>query len=175
MSKRDSVSLDKRGAGRPRNVKIDEAILQAATEVFVEVGFEALTVEEVAQRAGVSRATVYLRWKNKLDLVRALLGRFLVSTPPPPPTGDAREDLRNRLGHRIAAVNGVMGRLAAMTIAESIRSAEFRAAMHRDFLAVGEEKWNILLRRGVRQRRLFWRLRRRWPSWFIACWSLAVR
>jgi AcrR family transcriptional regulator len=56
-------------AGRPRSEEVHKAILDATLELLVEVGFSALTVEGVATRAGVGKATIYRRWPSKLPLV----------------------------------------------------------------------------------------------------------
>ena len=55
--------------GRPRSEEAHQAILDATLALLVEVGFSALTVEGVAQRAGVGKATIYRRWASKLPLV----------------------------------------------------------------------------------------------------------
>jgi AcrR family transcriptional regulator len=63
-------------AGRPRSEEAHQAILDATLELLVEVGFSALTVEGVASRAGVGKATIYRRWPSKLPLVVEAFGQL---------------------------------------------------------------------------------------------------
>jgi len=63
-------------AGRPRSEEAHQAILQATLELLSEVGFSALTVEGVASRAGVGKATIYRRWPSKLPLVIEAFGQL---------------------------------------------------------------------------------------------------
>jgi AcrR family transcriptional regulator len=63
-------------AGRPRSGEAHRAILDATLELLQEVGFSALTVEGVANRAGVGKATIYRRWTSKLPLVVEAFGQL---------------------------------------------------------------------------------------------------
>ncbi len=60
-------------AGRPRSKKSDRAILDATLELLAEQGFDGLSIEGVADRAGVGKTTIYRRWANKEALVSAAL------------------------------------------------------------------------------------------------------
>ncbi len=51
--------------GRPRSEDADRAILSAATELLAERGLGGMSMEEVAVRAGVGKATVYRRWPSR--------------------------------------------------------------------------------------------------------------
>ncbi len=62
--------------GRPRSGEAHQAILAATLDLLVEVGFSALTVEGVATRAGVGKATIYRRWPSKLPLVVEAFGQL---------------------------------------------------------------------------------------------------
>jgi AcrR family transcriptional regulator len=81
-----------RKPGRPRSEQAEQAIIKATLELFAEKGPDGLCVEAVAARAGVGKATVYRRWKNKEDLLLAALGS-LKSPLPDPDTGSVRDDL----------------------------------------------------------------------------------
>ncbi|MCP3983125.1 MAG: TetR/AcrR family transcriptional regulator [bacterium] len=63
-------------AGRPRSEEAHQAILTATLDLLSEVGFSALTVEGVAHRAGVGKATIYRRWPSKLPLVVEAFGEL---------------------------------------------------------------------------------------------------
>ena len=79
--------------GRPRSTRADEAIIEAVLDLLGEgTPIELVSIEAVATRAGVGKATIYRRWPNKdallLDAVRALKG------PVPEPAGlSLRDDL----------------------------------------------------------------------------------
>lgn len=81
-----------RPPGRPRNVQVDATIQGAAIALFVEQGFEAMSMEGVAARAGVGKTTIYRRWDSKEDLVMDALVCNL-TTIEDPDLGSLREDL----------------------------------------------------------------------------------
>src|SRR5712691_3650097 len=58
-----------RAGGRPRDSALDEAIILAARERLVKDGYWRMTIGDIVADAGVTRPTLYRRWKNKLDLV----------------------------------------------------------------------------------------------------------
>ena len=62
-----------RARGRPRSPEADEAILKAAWELLTEGRYDRMTFEAIADRAGCSRPTIYRRFRNKVELVRALV------------------------------------------------------------------------------------------------------
>ncbi|MEU4097933.1 TetR/AcrR family transcriptional regulator [Streptomyces sp. NPDC026673] len=58
-----------RRTGRPRSAEADRAILDAARQALVELGWGRLTMGDVAARAGVAKTTLYRRWAHKNELV----------------------------------------------------------------------------------------------------------
>lgn len=68
--KAELPALDKAsGAGRPRDPRIDAAILQATRDLLVEMGYVNLTLAAVADRAGTTKSALYRRWSSKAELV----------------------------------------------------------------------------------------------------------
>lgn len=81
-----------RRRGRPRDARADGAILDAAVALLVEVGYAGFTIDAVAHRAGVGKATIYRRWDTKEQLVLDAL-TLHKPTADAPDTGDLRADL----------------------------------------------------------------------------------
>jgi len=82
-------------AGRPRSEEAHRAILDATLELLVESGYSALTVEGIAGRAGVGKATIYRRWPSKLPLVIEAFSQLPGFEDPD--TGDLVRDLETML------------------------------------------------------------------------------
>jgi AcrR family transcriptional regulator len=82
-----------RVAGRPRDARTDAAILSATLDLFSEMGFEGMSIEAVAARAGVGKTTIYRRWPSKEAIVVAAVGTSLSHTEPPVDTGSVAGDL----------------------------------------------------------------------------------
>jgi AcrR family transcriptional regulator len=78
--------------GRPRDSRCDAAILQATIEMLIEGGAANLSIDGVAARAGVGKATIYRRWNSKEALVLEAISTddSIIATPD---TGSLRGDL----------------------------------------------------------------------------------
>lgn len=74
----------------PRIERSREAIRRAAIEELAEVGYGAMTIESIAHRAGVGKATIYRHWRGKLDLLASVL-ETLKQDVMKPTEGTARE------------------------------------------------------------------------------------
>ena len=91
--KQSAADGDQERRGRPRSTRSHEAVLAATITVLGEVGYTALTMEAVASRAAVSRATIYRWWPSKASLVVEALDRA-IPKPDPVATGDTDADVR---------------------------------------------------------------------------------
>jgi AcrR family transcriptional regulator len=78
---RRKASPERRSRGRPRSQRVDKALFDAAVGEFVERGYRGMSMESVAARAGVSKVSLYRRWKSKADVVADVLGLMGEATP----------------------------------------------------------------------------------------------
>ena len=96
--KADPSVVDKvQTAGRPRDPRIDAAILRATADLLVEIGYSNLTMAAVAERAGTTKTALYRRWSSKAELVHE------AAFPAAPtaldtPAGDIAADVRAMIG-----------------------------------------------------------------------------
>lgn len=134
--------------GRPRSERATRAILDAAIDGLVESGYEGLTMEGVAARAGVGKATVYRRWSSKESLVRAAVEDF-VSWIAIPDTGSVRGDLLQLEREAVAVYRGKPGRLMPALVSAMARSAALAEAIRDDFLRSRRAALRTVLRKGV--------------------------
>ncbi|MEP6625778.1 MAG: TetR/AcrR family transcriptional regulator [Acidimicrobiia bacterium] len=87
------MTVEAARAGRPRSAACDAAILDAAAELLGEVGYDALSIEGVAARAGVGKTTIYRRYPTKVELVIAASEHMGAGVPPFVERADIRADL----------------------------------------------------------------------------------
>jgi AcrR family transcriptional regulator len=90
------VATPPKKLGRKRDEGRDRDILAATLDVLAEAGFDSMTMDHVAARAGAGKATLYRRWASKGELVRdALIGmsRNSIEVDQLPDTGNLRDDL----------------------------------------------------------------------------------
>lgn len=127
-----------RGPGRPLDRTRDSAILDATLELFGEVGWDNLTVADVAKRAKVGLSTIYRRWNGKSELVAAAVASTLpaasLTSSDVPPTPEAiLEAIRaNLTGQRAPYFPGLIAAMRAdPEIAGAIRTAAIDPDRHR--------------------------------------------
>ena len=107
--------------GRPRDPRIDGAVLRATVELLAETGYQGLAVSAIAARAGTSKPAIYRRWPSKAHLVHEAV--FPIGTATEiPDTGSLPDDLREMLRRTMAflttpaatsALPGLVGEMAA--------------------------------------------------------------
>jgi AcrR family transcriptional regulator len=143
------VTRAARPLGRPRSEQVEAAIVSAATGLLAEVGYQAMTIEAIAARAGVAKTTVYRRWDGKDELVLEVLSRL--KGPVGSPLGESvRDDLVLLLGRvRAQWLDGLHGRLLQRLSAEAADRPEFFRAYRRRLVAPRQAVIAQVLQRGV--------------------------
>ncbi|SOX51574.1 TetR family transcriptional regulator [Mycobacterium ahvazicum] len=107
--------------GRPRDARIDGAVLRATVELLAETGYPGLLVSAIAERAGTSKPAIYRRWPSKAHLVHEAVFPIGAATEIPE-TGSLPDDLREMVRRAMvflttpaarAALPGLVGEMAA--------------------------------------------------------------
>jgi AcrR family transcriptional regulator len=133
--------------GRPRDPRRREAILAAAVALVAEVGYDRMTVDALAARAGVSKPTIYRRWPGGkaeiiVDAIRSKRADFAL----PPDTGSLRGDL-------IAYIKGVSSgfdpHVAAGLIMQLQSSPELEQLFREEVVCDEQERFESLLERAA--------------------------
>ncbi len=107
--------------GRPRDADVDARIVLAARAAIIDTGYDALSVEGVAARAGVAKTTVYRRYPGKAELVLAAVASAIHEAPVPD-LGSLRLDLERLVDDHIHQLQH--GHLGAMVRALQLALAE---------------------------------------------------
>ncbi|MGI5353335.1 TetR/AcrR family transcriptional regulator [Streptomyces sp. CA-250714] len=120
------------GSRRPggRTARVRERVLEAVGPLLVEQGFDGLTVDAVAARSGVHRATVYRRWRDVGGLLADVLDAAGDDGWRPADTGSLEGDLRE-LNEEVHEALTQEPSVALALIAASFRSEEAARALRR--------------------------------------------
>lgn len=136
--------------GRPRDERLDERITAAALDELAEVGFERFSVEQVAQRAGVAKTTLYRRFPCRNDLVVGALLRMNDGLPAAPPPGTVRDRLVHVLGGvRRRTAESVRGRVFMRVVSEGHGQPGLAEVMHERVLEPRRQVLRDLLADGI--------------------------
>jgi AcrR family transcriptional regulator len=124
------------GRARPggRGQKVRAAVRAATLAELTGTGYAALTVENVARRAGVHKTTIYRRWKDREGLVADAMTDLAATEVIFPDTGDIDTDLRRLARSLVAFLNSPTGQaVAAATLSDASRIPEVADAKRRFF------------------------------------------
>jgi AcrR family transcriptional regulator len=110
--------------GRPRSAEADRAILEAALHVLERDGFARMSMDSVAEEAGVGKTTIYRRYRDKADLLTGALAA-LRDDDEVPDSGDTRADLLELLERFVASKERLQSmRLLGSLFTEKERTPE---------------------------------------------------
>ena len=137
-----------RPSGRPRSSRADEAIIDAALDLLAEgVGVDALSIEAVAARAGVGKATIYRRWPGKHELLLDTVRRLKVGQPEP--RGEnVRDDLIALMGVVNISDDRRAERIWPCLVPEVVKHPELHE-LYQQIVEPRRERLRGVLRRGI--------------------------
>src|SRR6202008_1655848 len=124
----DENGNGKRPPGRPRGEQAHQAILRSTLRILGQSGFSELTIEDVADRAGVGKATVYRWWPNKGALVA---DAFASNTPRKlrfPDTGSVFSDMSRQMRQLVKVFRSPRGRIVSAILAAGQSDKDLIAA-----------------------------------------------
>lgn len=127
--------------GRPRDPACDAAILQATLDVFAEDGYAGVSIDRVAGRAGVGKATIYRRYSSKAELVVEAVRCGAHVDDWLPDTGDLRADLTSMMQPLIDRLRGDDAQLLTTFALERVRNPELGEQFDR--LVIGKKREHL--------------------------------
>jgi AcrR family transcriptional regulator len=137
MSVSDTTAETRAKPGRPRDPKVDEAIFTATLELLAEEGYAQLTIERIAARAGVGKASLYRRWPDKASVVLEAVSRD-PERPSAPDTGslsgDVLDFLRTLVRYRTLHSEAIIA-ISSEALCNARFGEAFRAGMADPVLA----------------------------------------
>ena len=117
-----------------RGPKMRAAVLAATLAELAERGYAALTIENVARRAGVHKTTIYRRWEDCERLVVDALTDHVAEKVPIPDTGAIETDLREHARALVRWLTSPIGRaIMAATLFDAARVPELADVKRRYF------------------------------------------
>jgi AcrR family transcriptional regulator len=137
--------------GRPRSEKARKAVLDAAAELLLARGLSAVSMDTVAEQAGVSKATIYRWWPSKETLaLDALFTEWAAARPRPRDTGSLRGDLRSLLRPwaRLAS-SRPYGRVLAALLTETYTDPVFAAEYRRRVVEPRRDQARAIFQRAI--------------------------
>jgi len=136
-------------AGRRRDPACDAAILAATIDVFVEEGYPGVSIEGVAARAGVGKASIYRRYTSKAELIVDAIRAKACISDHLPDTGDLRADLRSMLQPLVERLRGDDGPVLIAFMGERLRHPDLAAEYERSVIGAKRAHTRKLVRAAV--------------------------
>jgi AcrR family transcriptional regulator len=135
---------------RRRCPKAHQAILTAAAALLEEKGYTGVSIEAIAQRAGVGKQTIYRWWTCKAAVVMEAYATQAAKAVPQPNTGTVRTDLVQMLTHLSALLTQTTAGSAVIgLIAESQTDLKMAAAFRELFVAKRRAVTQAILQNGI--------------------------
>lgn len=149
MKENKTREVQKKTAGRPRDTRTTQRILKAALELGTELGFDGLTVEGVAARAGVGKSTIYRRWPDAWSIVADAVFADATRISPVQERATARESFRVSMRLVARSFRGHFGEILRPLIGRAQVDKRLRQALAEHWLSARREISREIVRRGI--------------------------
>jgi len=149
MKENETREDQKKPAGRPRDTRTTQSILKAALELGTELGFDGLTVEGIAARAGVGKSTIYRRWPDAWSIVANAVFADAARIAPVQERATARESFRVSMRLVARYFRGRFGETLRPLIGRAQVDKTLRQALAKHWLSARREISRKIVRRGV--------------------------
>ena len=150
VSKNDQErSIRSESRGRPRSEESEEAILAATIQLLSEKPLRDISMEEIARKAGVGKATIYKWWPSKAYVALDAFLKKINRMVPMPDTGSVRRDILEQLRSQMAFFKSPAGRILGQFVAECQSDKEFASLFRKRFLKPRREAAGVIFDRGV--------------------------
>jgi AcrR family transcriptional regulator len=127
-----------------------EAIIGAFFSELADIGYERLTMDRVAARAGVGKAALYRRWPSKQQMLIDLVDQFATAAVLPPDTGSLRGDVIAIADQAITVLSkSFVRRVIQSLVAEARHSPELAAVLTERFINPRRQAGDQMLRRAI--------------------------
>ena len=134
---------------RSRGADATVSILRAALELGEEVGFDALTIEGIADRTGIAKTTIYRRWPNVSALVMDAFLSEVTRTAPIREKATARESFATSMKLLARAYRGQQGKIMLPLLGRAQVDARLREAMTTRWVEPRRQTAREIVRRGI--------------------------
>jgi AcrR family transcriptional regulator len=136
------------GAGRPRRPGVEQAVFEATLRLLATRDYGEISVETLAERAGVSRTTIYRRWPSKAALVAAAVSSLYLDRVEVPDTGSLSEDLVKLLTETYRVMADGDGRVLEKLVRQSGQNPELTELV-RSILYARRRMYATILNRAI--------------------------
>lgn len=137
--------------GRPRSEESEEAILEATLQLLTEKSLREISMEEIARKAGVGKATIYRWWPSKAYVALDAFLRKANRMMPTPDTGSVRRDILEQVRSLMLFYKSPAGRILSQFVAEAQSDKGFATLYRERFLKPRREATRVIFDRGVRR------------------------
>ncbi|MEV7009899.1 TetR/AcrR family transcriptional regulator [Streptosporangium sp. NPDC051022] len=145
----DPTERSRPASARRRGVTLEQAILRAAVDELIESGYQGLTMERVAKRAGTNKNTIYRRWPNRAALGIAAYRQLTVVELRPPDTGELRGDVLALLRGANRHWSSPVGDILRGLLSSVGDDPQLLAQLHEQSNDGGSAMWLTVLERAV--------------------------